>query len=209
MTAGLRGQPAGRPGRVWLRRRQAVATRGAGVLEEKLRILVAEEQGVALRADRAGLAWQDAVRELDRWSTRAALLAGRTGLRPGTAGRRSEVDVDWRLTMGVRYPVAATCRVVADVAAPAGSAAVLQAAAAAGRAVRAAAEEAVARTALAAVRAEIATTRRQLRAVTLRWMPRMAAAEAALAVALEDQEREEQLRLRWAAATSRRRRSPS
>lgn len=202
MTARLRGLPPGRPGRVWLRRRRAAATHGAELLEEKLRILVAEEQGIALRAERADRAWREAVAELDRWSTRAALLAGRSGLRPGTRAGRAEVDVDWRSTMGVRYPVVATCRLTPEVAAPAASAAVPEAAAAAARAVAAAAEEAVARAALVAVRSEVASTRRQLRAVTLRWIPRLASAEAALAFALEDQEREEQLRLRWSAATS-------
>jgi V/A-type H+-transporting ATPase subunit D len=58
----------------------------------------------------------------------------------------------------------------------------------------------VAATALRSVRAEVQATRRKLRAIRERWVPRLEAAKAALLVSLDDQEHEEHVRLRWAAA---------
>ena len=91
MTARLRGLPPGRAGRMWLARRLAVAERGADLLEHKLRILVAEEQSFALLAERTQAEWEAAVRELDRWMLRAALLSGERGLRLASDGADAEV----------------------------------------------------------------------------------------------------------------------
>ena len=52
MVARVTGQPPGRAGRVWLDRRIAMASRGAGLLEQKLRILVGLEQRYSLMHDR-------------------------------------------------------------------------------------------------------------------------------------------------------------
>ncbi len=174
MTARLRGLPPGRAGRMWLARRLAVAERGADLLERKLRILVAEEQSFALLAERTQGEWEAAVRELDRWMLRAALLSGERGAAAGLRRRRRRgATIEWRQTMGVRYPARSACRLperVPTEPAPANTA-LVHAAAAAERAVRAGADHAVAATALIAVRAEIGSTRRQLRAVRDRWIP--------------------------------------
>jgi vacuolar-type H+-ATPase subunit D/Vma8 len=45
----------------------------------------------------------------------------------------------------------------------------------------------------------MAATRRRLRAIQDRWMPRLEEAGRAVAEALEEQEREEGMRMRWAA----------
>ena len=205
MTARLRGLPPGRAGRMWLGRRLAVAERGADLLERKLRILVAEEQSFALLADRTQGEGEAAVRELDRWMLRAALLSGERGLRLACDGAEAEVQIEWRQTMGVRYPARSACRLperVPTEPTPANTA-LVHAAAAAERAVRAGADQAVASTALIAVRAEIGSTRRQLRAVRDRWTPRLESARLALTIALDDQEHDEGVRLRWAAAPAR------
>jgi len=49
------------------------------------------------------------------------------------------------------------------------------------------------------VEREMAATRRRLRAIQDRWMPRLEEAGRAVAEALEEQEREEGMRMRWAA----------
>jgi V/A-type H+-transporting ATPase subunit D len=71
------------------------------------------------------------------------------------------------------------------------------------RAARAGVDHAVAIAAHAAVVAEIATTRRQLRALRERWIPRLQTAHHRLLVTLDDQEHDEHVRLRWAADPTR------
>lgn len=204
MTTTVRGQPPGRAGLPWLVRRQLVATRGSDLLERKLRILLAEEQDYALRAGRTRAEWEQAVADLEGWMLRSALLSGERGVRLATDGAQAVIEVDWRLTMGVRYPAAATCEVPA---APGGflpdNTALLHAGAAAQRAVHAAVEHAVATTALAAITSEIASTRRQLRALQRRWLPRLEDARAHLLIQLDDLEHDEHVRLRWAADPTR------
>jgi len=201
MTAKLRGLPPGRAGRMWLRRRLVVAVRGGDLLEQKLRILVSEEQSFALQAEQTQTEWAAAVRDLELWVLRGTLLSGERGLRLADDRGAAEVEIGWRLTMGVRYPAEVSCRLPErDDARPTpDNSALLEAVEAAERAVRAGVAHAVAATALAAVQEEIGSTRRQLRAVRERWIPRLESARAALTVALDDQEHDEGVRLRWAA----------
>jgi V/A-type H+/Na+-transporting ATPase subunit D len=201
MTATLRGMPPGRAGRLWLRHRLAVAAHSADLLEQKLRILAGEEQSFALLADRRAAEWRSSVADLDRWVLRSALLSGENGLRASASRGEATVDIEWRVTMGVRLAADATCVVPTrdPTEAPPDNSALVSAIDAAERTVRAAVDQATAEAALDAVRAEMAATRRQLRAVRDRWIPRLEAAHAALTVALEDQEHDEGVRLRWAA----------
>ena len=66
--------PPGRMGRVWLAGRLHVAHRGAGVLEQKVRVLVEEERRLRQLVREARAAWEDACRRGRRWLLRAALL---------------------------------------------------------------------------------------------------------------------------------------
>jgi V/A-type H+-transporting ATPase subunit D len=202
--AAIRGLPPGRAGLAWLARRRLVATRGADLLERKLRILLAEEQDYALLAERTRAEWEQAVRELEALMLRSALLSGERGLRHATDGTTAEAEVEWRLTMGVRYPAAATCTLPRPLAVPlADNAALPLARPAAEQAARAAVDHAVASRALTAIRSEIASTRRQLRALEQRWLPRLDAAHAGLLIQLDEQEHEEHIRMRWAADPAR------
>jgi V/A-type H+-transporting ATPase subunit D len=203
MTTRIRGLPPGRAGLPWLARRRAMAERGSDLLERKLRILRAEEQDYALRAERTGAEWEESVRQLDRWMLRSAVLSGERGLRLATDGADAEVDVDWRLTMGVRYPADAFCRAPGPGGFQPDNSALHGAAEAAQRVVRAAVDHAVATAALAAIRTEIRSTRRQLRALDQRWLPRLEAAQAQLMIQLDDVEHDEHVRLRWAAVPAR------
>ena len=109
MTRSVRGQPPGRAGLQWLVRRTAVAERGSDLLERKLRILLAEEQAYALRVERTRARLTGATADLDRWMLRAGLISGQRGLRLASDGPLAGIRIDWRLTMGVRYPAEATC----------------------------------------------------------------------------------------------------
>lgn len=200
MTAKLRGQPPGRAGITWLVRRRAVAERGADLLERKLRILLAEEVDYALQAERTREEWGHAVRDLETWMLRSGLLSGKRGTRLAGDGVDCSVEVTWALTMGVRYPSSATCAIPEPTpsAFPA-NAALHQAVPAAQCAVRAGVDHAVATAAHEAIEAAIASTRRQLRALRDRWIPRLESAYTSLVVRLDDQEHDEHVRLQWAA----------
>lgn len=200
--ATVHGVPPGRSGRVWLAHRREVAERGSDLLETKLRILAAERDRAALRAERTARDWAEAAEDADRWLLRAALQSGRRGLRLAVDREPAQVRLTWTTTMGVTYPDRAM--VVApqadpDAATPDGTA-LVQARRQTRRALEAAAEHAAATAALEALDHEVRTTRRRLRALRERWLPRLDAAQAALAEALEQQEREEGVRLRWAAS---------
>jgi V/A-type H+-transporting ATPase subunit D len=202
--ATIHGVPPGRAGRVWLRHRRAVAERGSDLLETKLRILAAERERAALQAEGTAREWAVAAEEADRWLLRAALLGGRRGLRLAVDREPAAVHLTWATTMGVTYPD--DTEVVApepdpDAATPDG-AALVAARRAARQGLAAAAAHAAATAALEALDAEVRVTRRRLRALQERWLPRLDEATASLTEALEEQEREEGLRLRWAASRS-------
>lgn len=192
--------PPGRAGRLWLRRRLATARLAADLLDRKLRILRGEQDRLRALARETGAAWQAAWRAADAWGVRVALLGGRRELRLSAAPSPSEVDIDWTVVMGLRYPLAATCRPAAVPAAAGGpgTAATVEAAAAYQRALDAAVSHAAATGAYRAVSAEVAATRRRRRAVTQRWIPRLEDALRDLTQRLEETERAEGVRTRWA-----------
>ena len=106
----VRGMPPGRTGRVWLHHRLEVAERGAGLLENKLRILAAEEQRFALLVARDEREWTSAVAEADRWLSRARVIGGQRALRLAATHSPAAVEVQWETTMGVQYPAHASTR---------------------------------------------------------------------------------------------------
>ncbi len=203
------GVPPGRAGRNWLRRRQSIAVRGREQLDRKLRILFPERQRLGLQAERHRADWEAACAEARRWLLRAALLGGQDGIRTASPAEEATVEVQWTTSMGLSYPVDAAIvdpgpapeqqRTNAGIA-PASAA--FRAAAVAGARL-AAAEEAVRR-----MDAEIAVTRRRLRALEKRWLPRIEGSLALLELSLEQAELEEGMRLRQAAAGMGRRWGP-
>lgn len=198
----VRHLPPGRAGRIWLQRRLAVAERGSELLDQKLRLLHAERQRLRLHVERTGAVWEDAAHEADRWLVRGALLGGQRGIRlagsPGTA----DVEVTWSYLMGVRYPSGVRCTRAADGpdAAPPDNAALVAARDAHRRAVEAAVTHAAAEAALRVLEAEEVATRRRLRAIEDRWIPRLQQALSQIQLGLEEQEHAEGVQLRWAAA---------
>jgi V/A-type H+-transporting ATPase subunit D len=179
-----------------------VAERGADLLETKVRILAAEHDRAALLAERTARDWTAAADLAERWMLRAALLGGRRGLRLAVDREPAQVLLTWATTMGVTYPEGTEVskpEPEPDAATPDGTA-LIEARWAARRALEAAAAHAAATAALEALDAEVTTTRRRLRALQERWVPALEQAAAELAEALEQQEREEGVRLRWAAS---------
>lgn len=201
--------PPGRSGRMWLRRRIATAEQGRDQLDRKLRILVPEQQRMRLQAARMRRAWADACAEADTWLLRAVLLGGHDALRAMTPTATVEVEITWTTATGLTYPSAA--RIAgppADPPGPAGNAAIEPAAAGFRAALLAGVRTAAAEEAVRRIDAEIALTRRRLRALDKRWLPGLQYALAQLELALEQGEQEDAIRLRRAVNVSSDGRSP-
>jgi V/A-type H+-transporting ATPase subunit D len=196
----LRGLPAGRAGRAWLQGRLATASRAAELLRGKLRVLQREEERSRREADRAAAEWAATWSEAETWLVRAVLLGGRRAVVHAAPSEPAEVDVVWRVSMGVHHPVAATVHGgrPAPTAALPGNSALVQAATAHRAALAAAARYAAAAEAQRRIDAEVTATRRRLRAVEGRWIPRLTGALHEVEAGLAETELAEGNRLRWA-----------
>lgn len=199
----LTAVPPGRAGRSWLRRRLATAERGREQIDRKLRILFPEQQRLRILAERQRADWVAACGEADRWLLRAALLGGQDGIRDASTLQPVTVEVRWSTAMGLSYPSGADLSPARDdVALPVANAAIGPAAAAVRRALEAGVRTAAAEEAVRRLDAEIAVTRRRLRALDKRWLPRLRAELVILELTLEQAEQEDAQRLRRAAATT-------
>lgn len=195
--------PPGRAGRLWLERRIEAARRGADVLDQKRRALIRLQRTHAAEVDAARSEWEQAARAAAEWLERGTALSGRARLRlalrhtPPTASalvtRRNALGVVYATACDVELPPRA------DVAALGGSAALASAARAHREALRAAARYAVARDAQTRIARELELTARRARAVERRFIPQHEAARSALALTLDEAEREDAARTRWVA----------
>jgi V/A-type H+/Na+-transporting ATPase subunit D len=196
--------PPGRAGRPWLIHRLAVANRGARVLDDKRRALLRERARLAVLVEETRSAWEDAARAADAWHRRALLISGRRSLDLAAfyVTEPADVRLSWRRSLGAWLPAdpQVTIPPTPDLIAPGGSSAVRYAASAYGRAVEAGARYASARLALERVEHELASAIRRLRALERRWIPAHEDALAALALALDETERDDAVRSRWFAA---------
>lgn len=200
--------PPGRAGRLWLMHRLEVAARGHDVLDEKRQALLREEERSRARANEAERDWAESAAEARRWLVRAATLAGERPVRLARhyAGGPARVDITWRNTLGVVHPAAATLSMPPRRRSDAfiGTSALVQCAEAHRRALDAAVQLAVARTSHERVQAELARTIRRLQAIERRWLPQHRRALSSLELRLDEEEREEAVRLRWASGRAKR-----
>ncbi|MEU5591812.1 V-type ATP synthase subunit D [Streptomyces sp. NPDC020298] len=194
--------PAGRAGRLRLRRGLATALRGADLLERKLRLLLDRERAARRAAEETGRVWQERLAEADAWLVRGVLLGGEQALAQAVPVERARVDVEWAALMGVRHPAAVTwtdpVRSPAEPTPP--NTALAHAETAYRAAARAAAENAAHRAAAELLAAEAERTRQRVRALRRHWIPRLRRELASLELALEEAEHEEAVRRRWAAS---------
>ena len=197
----LRGAPPGRAGRSWLLHRLETAERGIELLDRKLQILRGEQRRYQLASEQTRAAWYQQCRNADSWLLRAALLGGEHATRLAVSGDLADVRISWATAMGVRYPAsgdyAFTDRFVTATVAT--NAAVLEASRACREALDAAVRHAVTDAALRTVTVEIAATGRRRRAIDDRWIPALSAALHETELTLEELERADAVRLRWAA----------
>jgi V/A-type H+/Na+-transporting ATPase subunit D len=190
--------PPGRAGRLWLTRRLQVARRGADLLDRKLRILQAELGARRSAAAQTAAEWERCCADAQQWLLRASMLGGQRAVRLAADGQAAEVIIQHHVTMGVRHPAEATCRV--PVAAGWDGPALAATRQAHVAALTAAVRHAAAAEALRLIEAEVLATRYRLRAVRDRWIPRLEQALAEVTLALEEQELADAARLRLATA---------
>jgi vacuolar-type H+-ATPase subunit D/Vma8 len=197
--------PPGRAGRLRLKHRLAIAERGADLLEQKLRALLAEQTARHAAARTSGQAWRDGVAQAETWLLRAALLGGQQDLHAVTPPAEARADLEWTTSMGVRYPGAARAVMAERSTASAGSAssALIRADAAYRRAVEAALTAAADQAAVRALDGAVDTTRRQVRALRRHWIPRLRDAVAHVDFTLEQADHEDGVRRRMTGARQR------
>ncbi|GGS55480.1 V-type ATP synthase subunit D [Streptomyces cinerochromogenes] len=191
----------GRAGRLPLRRSLATAVRGADLLERKLRLLVGREHTARQAAEDADRVWRRTLAEAETWLVRGVLLGGERALAEAAPADRARVDVRWAALMGVRHPVSVDWSdPVRSPAEPTPSNTALAHAETAYRAAaRAAADLAAHRAAAGLLAAEAERTRQRVRALRRHWIPRLRDELAAVELAVEEAERQEAVRRRWAA----------
>jgi V/A-type H+-transporting ATPase subunit D len=170
-------------------------------LDRKLRVLRSERARLAAEDAVAEQRWTEAYAHAQQWLRRTAMLGGERAIRLAAADPAT-VRLSWPRLMGVRYP---TMEQVVPASAspslhPPGTAALPFTAAAYAAALDAAVRRAAAAAALAAVTAEAARTAQRWHAVNDRWIPRLEAAGNAVARRMDEAERDEIIRLRWASA---------
>ncbi len=188
----------GRAGKVRLERRLRTARRGAELLDRKQHIMADELDRLELHADGIRHEWEDKAREAAGWLGRAAGLDGRAQIDGASPVDPAEIEINWGGAMGVSYPEDAQCR-LPDVPVAGGSSALSYAAIAHRSALTAAVQHAAVARAAALLSTELTRTRTRQRAVENRWIPKLEDELTAIHRALEDQELEESLRVRWAA----------
>lgn len=195
--------PPGRAGRLWLAQRLDVARRGVEVLDQKRQTLLREQQRLTGVLAAATLEWESKACAATEWNDRALAIAGERRLRLAgspTFGR-CEVSVEWRNALGTVFPAGASvCPGPSqDLVALGGGSVVALAAQAHADATVAAAHYAAARAAHEAIEAELAATARRQRAIERRWIPEHEAELRRIALTLDEREREDITRVKWAA----------
>ncbi|MGW1130808.1 V-type ATP synthase subunit D [Streptomyces griseoluteus] len=201
MSPRARRVPAGRAGRLRLRRSLATAVRGADLLERKLRLLLDREHMARQAAEVAGGAWRQGLAEAETWLVRGVLLGGERALAEAAPAERTRVEVQWGALMGVRHPAAVswTDPVRSPQEQTPSNTALAHAETAYRAAARAAAELAAHLASAELLGAEAVRTRQRVRALRRHWIPRLRDDLAAAELALEEAEHEEAVRRRWAA----------
>ena len=194
--------PPGRAGRQWLRHRVDVAQHAADLLDHKRRELEGALRRLRTLVARIRSEWDGALAEVASWLDRIDATGGPRSIRLAVELQRQDAvaSVRWRSVMGVTYPteVHSTLPEPAELAGLEGAAAL----AFAREAYRAATEIGVRMAAAEAahnrIAAELGRTVRRLRALELQAVPAHTQALAALELRLEEDEREDLLRTRWA-----------
>ncbi|WP_062203668.1 V-type ATP synthase subunit D [Demequina salsinemoris] len=187
----------GRAARLRVQRQLGVAEHGVELLERKQRIVAAEHERLLLRGDGLELEWERAAGVALAWASRAAALDGWEAIDAASPLAPAQVAVSSGRVMGLEFPDDASVAVPSP--RPIGASTALSyAAESMAAAVEAAARYAANKRAAATVATELTATRTRRRAVEHRWIPHLESELGRIERALDELEREENLRVRWA-----------
>lgn len=192
----------GRAARLRVQRQLSTARHGVELLERKQRIIATEHERLLLRQDERTDPWERAATEARAWADRAAAADGWPTIAATSPPTPATVRVGVDSVMGVQFPGEATVDLPRARRAG-GSSSLSYAVAAVGAAVEAAAAYATVRRAAATIAAELAATRTRRRAIEHRWIPQLEDRLTTIERALDELEREENLRVRWAVDAQR------
>jgi len=199
--------PPGRAGRQWLVARIATAEHARDLLEQKRAVLLVAERDAGRRATEATAAWHASAAEAARWLERTALLDGERAQRlaQAHAGPPAEVRITPGTTMGVSVPTAGELELAPapETALLPGGTALTAAISAHRLALGAALRAAVERQAHERLAAELLSTVRRVRAIDSRWLPLHQRSLAVLEQTLDENDRAEGARIRWASRRQR------
>jgi V/A-type H+-transporting ATPase subunit D len=199
--------PPGRAGRQWLVARIAMAEHARDLLEQKRAVLLGAEHEAARRAAESTAAWKACAADAARWLERTALLDGARAQRlaHAHAGPPATMRITWGSTMGVGIPTDACVEHAPAVEAALlpGGVALTSAIEAHRRALDAALRAAVERAAHERLAAELVATVRRVRAIESRWLPLHEQSLAVLEQTLDENDRAEGARTRWASRRQR------
>lgn len=194
--------PPGRAGRQFLVARIATAEHARDLLELKRAVLLGAEREAARRAAEALAVWHACATEAARWLERTALLDGERPQRlaHAHAGPAATMRVTWTTTMGVGIPADPSVDLspAADVALLPGGVALTSAISAHRAALDAALRASVEVAAHQRLAAELLATVRRVRAIESRWLPLHQQSLAELLQSLDENDRAEGARIRWA-----------
>ncbi len=193
------GPTTGRAARLALTARLATAHRAVELLDRKQRALAIECERLELAAARAAKEFEQAAQVASSWLRRSTALDGQRGMHASMPAAITEVTIGYDVTMGVRHPTRTEVHFAVQPE-PAGSSALDYAIDAHRKALVAAVRLAAVQRAVTLVADELGLTRQQQRALELRWIPKLARRLAELVQRLDETEREENVRLRWAAS---------
>lgn len=200
--------PPGRAGRQWLAARIATAEHARDLLEQKRSVLIGAERDAAGRAAAATARWHTSAADAAGWLERSAMLDGERPRRLSQAhtGGPATMRLAWQTTMGVGVPADASVVLspAPDVALLPGGAALTSAISAHREALDAALRAAVESAAHQRLAAELVATVRRVRAIESRWLPLHEQSLAALEQMLDENDRVEGARIRWARRRQRR-----
>jgi len=188
----------GRAGRMRVERRLQTARHGAELLNRKQQILAEELDRLELQCDALRELWERLSATATVWLRRAVALDGLESIGQATPVDVTTVTLTWGGSMGLRYPVDARCNLA--IQPPCGGSSALSYAVASYRhAVSAGVHYAAVRRGLVILTDELAQTRLRQHSIENRWIPRLESELDHLRHTLDEQEREESLRVRWAA----------
>jgi len=196
----MSNEPNGRAGRLAVLSRLDLARHATNLLHNKEEALKRERTRLAAHTERSHAEWDRLYAEAAGLLLRARAMGASDRIRDLVISGPDSATVEtaWQMSMGITYPGRISCHPTTP-AHLSGTAALVPAIEAYQRALTAGAQHAATTTALDRLDDEIVNTRRRRRAIDDHLIPRLDTELQKLNLALDEQDRDEAIRVRLAA----------